>query len=173
MVALAGFPAHLYYVGVSAGLPGVQSSFVEIPDASSRGISRRLRDFARAPHRDTVVSDTSNIVLAKFEATYLTPSRQQYPARDFFTHGNLDVERISRWYADIVKPGRHDEIVRDIQATRSEFLGRPSDSLDMKPPVTGFVKTRRGLGPCTVGRPSHFVTLTASRQRLLPWRCRS
>jgi hypothetical protein len=108
VVALAGFPAHLYYVGVSAGLPGVQSSFVEIPDASSRGISRRLRDFARAPHRDTVVSDTSNIVLAKFEATYLTPSRQQYPARDFFTHGNLDVERISRWYADIVKPGYAD-----------------------------------------------------------------
>jgi hypothetical protein len=37
--------------------------------------------------------------------------------------------------AHIVKPGRHDDSLRDIKTPCSELLSKTSDGLDMEPPV--------------------------------------
>jgi hypothetical protein len=105
IVAGLGLPGELHYVRLSADRPGTHGGFIEVPEASSRHLVSRLKLLGGLPHRPLVVSDTSNVVLAKLEATYFAPSRQEYPAADYFAGRGVNLFYISRWYADLVRPG--------------------------------------------------------------------
>lgn len=105
IVAALGLSAQLHYVSLSAGLAGAKGGFVEVPEASSRHLVSRLQSLSRVPRRSLVVSDTSNVVLAKVEAAHFAPSRQEYTAQDFFTSPNWSIMRLASWYADLVSPG--------------------------------------------------------------------
>ena len=129
IVAGLGFPAQLYYVGVSAGDSNGRGGFVEIPEASSRRLVSQLRSLGQAPNPGLVVSDASNIVLAKLEATYFAPARQMYPARDFFTSPTWEGMRVARWYADFVRPGY---VTRSYQLLLQWHAMQAQASFDMR-----------------------------------------
>lgn len=105
VVAALGLPAHIHYVSLSTGRAGAQGGFIEVPQASSRRLVSQLQLLGGEPRRPLVVSDTSNVVLAKVEANYFSPSRQEYAAEDFSSPPEMSLRRMSSWYADLVRPG--------------------------------------------------------------------
>ena len=106
LVVLAGLPAQMAYVKASAGLSTSVSGFVEIPNASQSRLISHLKRIAAAPHTDTVLSDTSNVVLAKVQALYLRPASQRYPAKNFFSIAMSDRwTALVNWPAEVVRRG--------------------------------------------------------------------
>jgi hypothetical protein len=82
-IALLGMPTQGSYLRSSTG---VGSTFVEIPLASGPpGINREFRALLdAAPGTRGVVSDTFNIVLAKFQGMYTTGRVTSFPGNLFF-----------------------------------------------------------------------------------------
>ncbi len=105
ILAGLGLRAQVHYVRLSAGLGDAKGGFIEIPDASSRRLITRLQSLSRNPRRQLVVSDTSNVVLAKLEAARFAPTRQEYPAQDFFTTPGWTAMRLAAWFPDLVRAG--------------------------------------------------------------------
>ena len=80
--AALGMGAQTYYVARSMGSAG--SGFVEIPNASESRLVTTIKRLAQSPRRGVVLTDTPNVVLAKFEAFYFTGSSFCAPAFDYF-----------------------------------------------------------------------------------------
>ena len=104
-LAALGLPAESHYVRLSAGRAEGGGAFVEVPEASAGRLSSRLQFLGHEPHHSLVVSDTSNVVLAKVEAPNFAPFRQEYTADDYFTPGGEFHPRLDTWYAGRVRPG--------------------------------------------------------------------
>src|SRR5262249_47774961 len=79
LLALSGLHSQIHYVRVS------QTG--EIPQASPLHLVSEMNRYRSEGLRDVVISDTSNLVLAKFQSVYINPSSATFPATDFF--GNL------------------------------------------------------------------------------------
>ena len=105
LIAAWGAAAQQHYVRISASSSAGASGFVEIPDATSDRIVAHLEALAAKPRRTIVLSDSPNVVLAKFEAPYLTPSSQRFPARNYFGGGAYRWTIWPSWYADLMRPG--------------------------------------------------------------------
>ncbi len=94
LALVIGFGARgqLFYTVRSMGLGG--GGLVEIPFASRDGLISQLKDLP--PYHDITISDTSNQVLAKFEAAYR--ERLYFLCTDFFGHivGEFEA-RGERW----------------------------------------------------------------------------
>lgn len=101
ILALIGLPAEHYYVHISAA-DQTSGGFTELPGASSRHLISHLQLLSQARLGALVVSDTANVGLAKAEAVYFSPNRQDYPSGEF-VWGNFH-PRIG-WYADATRPG--------------------------------------------------------------------
>ena len=80
LVMCAGLFAQQYYVHRSLGSVG--GGFVEIPRASEHHLISKLIDVSREPRPQTIISDTPNTVLGKFESIYMTPSSIFFTAED-------------------------------------------------------------------------------------------
>jgi hypothetical protein len=74
-----GFHGHLAYTRRSIG--DLSTGLTEIPFASGGGLISQLK--ALPVNRDSVISDTSNVTLAKLEAWYQSPI--YFPAKDYFS----------------------------------------------------------------------------------------
>ena len=78
--------SQIRYVGKSSGeeFGGLN----EIPHASAAGVNRqfdaKMNDNLRAELQTKIVLETSNIVLAKFQALYLNGTQALFPSRNFF-----------------------------------------------------------------------------------------
>jgi hypothetical protein len=105
IVAALGVSAQLHYVRLSAAIRGESGGgFVEVPEASSRHLLSLLKRLGSTPHRPLIVSDASNVVLAKVESIYLAPVKQEYTSGEFFVAAP-DAGSLQRWYPDLVRPG--------------------------------------------------------------------
>jgi hypothetical protein len=82
LLAALGMRAETYYVARSTGSAG--SGFVEIPNASDSGLISTLGALAQRPRRDVVLTDSSNITLAKIESFYFEGSTFCAPTFDYF-----------------------------------------------------------------------------------------
>ncbi|HLG97411.1 MAG TPA: hypothetical protein VKX49_13950 [Bryobacteraceae bacterium] len=83
VVMLIGMQSQVYYVVRSLAQTN-GGGFVEIPHASGSRVISRLGELAGQFHPPVLVSDTSNIVVAKFEGAYLNGASLLFPAKDFF-----------------------------------------------------------------------------------------
>jgi hypothetical protein len=79
VVVIWGFQGQLAYSTASLGRVG--GGLVELPDASSSGLLSKLSDIGRESTRP-ILSDTPNVVLAKFESAYHGPI--YFVTKDFF-----------------------------------------------------------------------------------------
>lgn len=91
-----GFATQVYYVGASLG--NKVGGFVEVPHATGWRLMSHLRDIARSSPGPIIVSDTSNLVLAKFEGMYLHAPMLLYPANDYFTVKPVRSALLGRYY---------------------------------------------------------------------------
>jgi hypothetical protein len=84
LVIALGMNSQAYYVDRSIGTGG--GGLVEIPYASESGLLSGLMGISKQGLRPMVISDTSNVVLAKYESLYLGPSSAFFLAEDYFRH---------------------------------------------------------------------------------------
>jgi hypothetical protein len=77
----AGLTAQIYYTQRSLGAVG--GGFVEIPRASSSRLISQLIALSREIRPHAMLSDTSNVTLAKFESNYMMPTPLYFTAQDF------------------------------------------------------------------------------------------
>lgn len=98
-----GLISQVYYVQRSAN--GIGRGFVEIPEASRSHLVDTLLGLAREDVGPVIVSDTSNIVLAKFEALYFSPARLFFPSWEYF-RAFLDPHPsvLVRWFLNLAHP---------------------------------------------------------------------
>jgi hypothetical protein len=107
ILAALGLRAQLYYVQVSAERAGTHSGLLEVPGASSHHLSSESRALAHAPHRELVVSDTSNFVVSKLESANFAPAQQEFPSQDY--HSGMAIywsfSPTVRWLSEFHHPG--------------------------------------------------------------------
>lgn len=161
LLAAPGLVTQAAYVKVSAGLPGALGGFSEIPGASRSGLVTRLSELARQPHRDVVVADTANVVLAKLVAASMAPSSLRLASRNYFAPDQEERSKaLSTWYVDALRPGYLESIASVRKARRAWFTRLPFDLLDGR--RDSFFSER---DPAT-GLPPEVYSLLASGRAL-------
>ena len=115
---------------------GEGSGFVEIPHASGDGLISVLKNLP--PVHGPIVSDTANVVLAKFEASF--ESQVYFPAKDFI--GSFLNVRTSKW--DPLYLYYRDRIDAIYRAHDAEFASEFFDMHGALPTPDGF-RMHRGL----------------------------
>src|SRR5205823_860615 len=88
-LGVAGLPTQTYYVERSRGEShGAGDAFVEVPGASSTRINTQfkteLESLLSRFSVENIVLDTSNTILAKFQAVYLRGTRSTFPSHNLF-----------------------------------------------------------------------------------------
>jgi hypothetical protein len=144
-VALLAVRTQQGYVWTSGGWASANpAGFVEIPAASPSHIVGKLRALALEPRHDVVVSDTFNIVLAKFESAYFRGSNLRFPAKDYFaTSGNYVWSDLANWFPELVRPG-YRQGARALQADRRAWF--PLEAFVMSPGVVNAFAQERAPG---------------------------
>jgi hypothetical protein len=85
LLALAGLGVQTFYVTQSSGsLRGIGSGLIEVPGASVWKINDEYKALLEANESRAIVLDTSNIVLAKFQALYSFGREATFPTADMF-----------------------------------------------------------------------------------------
>lgn len=85
VLAIVGLYSQIGYVVRSRGVPSArEGSFVDIPDGSRSGIVAEFRQSVSATDARHILLDTTNVVLAKFQALYMRGRSASFPSRDFF-----------------------------------------------------------------------------------------
>ena len=101
LIAGMGIHSQIHYLLRSTGY-----GYQELPRASSSGLVSRLDELSREREPSVLVSDSSNQVLAKFEALHFIPSRMVFPAADYFgTMAGGQTPPIFKTYLDFFTPG--------------------------------------------------------------------
>jgi hypothetical protein len=122
MVSLLALPTCWSYISASAGWGGKASGFVEIPRATESALVDQLRRLSEQPRERTVVTDTYNVVLAKFEALYFPGESFRTPSKNFFaTSGRYLNTRLTNWYAELVRPGFTESFAALLQQRRAWY----------------------------------------------------
>jgi hypothetical protein len=103
----------------------------EVPSATSGRLISALVDFRRQRLGDRVVSESDNIILAKFESSYVGPSSALFPANDYFANLVVDYPHLSFVNALISwrYPGMADGAHELIAARRQAFQKRAFDMM--------------------------------------------
>lgn len=110
LLAAVGMRAETYYVSRSTGSVG--SGFVEIPNASESGLVSRLKRIAQSPRRAVALTDTPNVVLAKFESLYFTGTSFCVPGFNYFGAEVMGRPTgIFREVLHLAKPSLENEVV--------------------------------------------------------------
>lgn len=86
-LALMGVFSQTTYVVASRGVTsGLGAAFIEIPDGSRSRINTEFRQLVASTNAQHILLDTSNVVLAKFQALYIRGRDATFASRDFFGH---------------------------------------------------------------------------------------
>ena len=157
LVGFVALPTQVDYVRASAGLSSRLVGLVEIPGASRSGLVSCLKGLSAAPRRDLLVSDTSNPILAKFEGLYFSPSRQLFPAKNFFAVAeSMHWRRVVNWCVDVVRPGY---LERAVELRRQRYEGFRPASFDLHDGRSARFEARPGPGE---GRAPEPFTLAVT-----------
>jgi hypothetical protein len=114
LLAALGMRAQTYYVARSIGNLGI--GFVEIPDASESGLISRLKRISQSARRPVVLTDTSNLVLAKFESFYVAGSSFCAPSSDYLS-GILPArpKGVFRMFLHLIEPSLEGDAVSAVR----------------------------------------------------------
>lgn len=130
VVAALGLPAQLAYMRTSAELPGALGGFVELPGASRAHFVSTLSQLRVTPGR-TVISDTSNVVLAKLQSVFLRPAAQRYPAKNYFAIAEAARWRqLVNWAIGLTQPSYVADAQELRRARYARFVPRSFDMRD-------------------------------------------
>jgi hypothetical protein len=170
-VALLALRTQQRYVWTSGGwASATPAGFVEIPGASPSELVGNLRALAQEPRHDVVVSDTFNIVLAKFESAYFRGSNLRFPAKDYFaTSGRYVWSDLANWFPELVQPG-YRQGARALLAERRAWF--PREGFLISPGVVDAFAQERAPGE--EGLPGVYTllasgpSLTALNRRSTP-----
>ncbi len=131
LAALLGIRTQVEYVRASADVAGAQGAFSEIPAASRSRLVSRLRELAATPREDVLVSDSANVVLAKFEGLYFAPSSLRIPSKDFFgVKGPTFWPPLVTSSVEVLRPGAVRRAADIFRARERWFTRREFDMLD-------------------------------------------
>lgn len=166
-LGVAGLYAQTAYVERSRGvLDSVGGGLSEIPNASPSRINSEFRQLLSGLQSDYVVLDTSNVVLAKFQALYLRGRASTFPTQDFFENiANADPG------FQLLNPNIP-LAANELRAARNQrFSGSTFDLHDPDLPEAGnpFIANMTGQPPSVDASSITLIATTPEQSLLNRW----
>jgi hypothetical protein len=137
LLAALGMRAQAYYVLGSTGALG--SGLIEISDASESGLLSTLKRISQSPRRAVVLTDTANVVLAKFESLYVAGSSFSSPALDQYVKVIASRPKgVFRAFLHLIKPSLEGEAVAAAERRQDTVKRVQFDMHGALPQANGF-----------------------------------